>query len=245
MRLSVGAPIVTDTTDPVILRTLEDALYSIAEAVRLSASRHPQLDLDPSEFGAGFRIVPSGDGTGLFLDIYLYDTLAGGAGYAELAGRHLMEILEAAHALLDDCKGGCDRSCEICLRHYHNQHLRDRFDRRVGAQLLRYAMSGTAPAEHPAATQAAALVSLQRLLELDGFSCTTVSDVGGVSIPLLVEKNGRKAAIGLQSGLLAGTWNMHSLRAPALGRAMAVEILNEYILRRNLPDEHQLIRNLF
>ena len=34
LRVSVGAPIVRDTTDPVQLRTLEDALYSIAEALR-------------------------------------------------------------------------------------------------------------------------------------------------------------------------------------------------------------------
>jgi len=245
MRLTIDTPIATDTTDPVVLRTLEDGLYSIAEAIRLSASRHPQLDLDPSEFGAGFRIVPAGQGGGLFLDVYLYDTLAGGAGYAELAGRYLSDILAAAHALLNDCQGGCDRSCETCLRHYHNQHLRDRFDRRVGAQLLRYAMSGAVPTEQPAAAQAASLSALQRLLELDGFSCTPVGDVSGVKVPLLVEKNGKRAAIGIQSGLLDDTWNKHSLNALALGRGVAVEIVNEYILRRNLPDEHQLIRNLF
>ena len=62
LRIKVTSPIVTDTTNPVVLRTLEDALYSIAEGLRLCASRHPQLDLDPSEFGAGFRIVPAEPG---------------------------------------------------------------------------------------------------------------------------------------------------------------------------------------
>jgi hypothetical protein len=38
------------------LRTLEGGLYPIADGLRPAASRHPQLDLDPSEFGAGFRI---------------------------------------------------------------------------------------------------------------------------------------------------------------------------------------------
>lgn len=133
LRLSIASPIVTDTTDPVVLRTLEDGLYSLAEALRLSASRHRQLDLDPAEFGAGFRIVPREGSEGLFLDVYLYDTLAGGAGYAELAGQYLDEILVAALKLLEECPAQCDRSCESCLRHYHNQHLRDRLDRRVGA----------------------------------------------------------------------------------------------------------------
>ena len=93
LRIKIAKPIVTDTTNPVVLRALEDALYSIAEGLRLCASRHPQLDLDPSEFGAGFRIVPTQAQDELLLDVYLYDTLAGGAGYAELAGRHLPEIL--------------------------------------------------------------------------------------------------------------------------------------------------------
>ncbi len=92
-RIGDGKPIVTNTTNPVVLRALEDGLYSIAEGLRLCASRHPQLDLDPSEFGAGFRIVPAQNEDELLLDVYLYDTLAGGAGYAELAGRHLAEIL--------------------------------------------------------------------------------------------------------------------------------------------------------
>jgi hypothetical protein len=94
LRITVARPMATDTNDLVVLRALEDALYSIAEALRLAASRQPQLDLDPSEFGAGFRIVPSGNADEqLYLDIYLYDTLSGGAGYAELAGRYLDDIL--------------------------------------------------------------------------------------------------------------------------------------------------------
>jgi hypothetical protein len=88
LRIVVRNPIITDTTHSITLRALEDGLYSIAEALRLAASRHPQLDLDPSEFGAGFRIVPMEGKDQLFLDIYLYDTLSGGAGYAELAGEH-------------------------------------------------------------------------------------------------------------------------------------------------------------
>ena len=244
LRLSIKAPVVVDTTDSIVLRTLEDGLYSIAEAVRLSASRHPQLDLDPSEFGAGFRIVPTSQGGGLFLDIYLYDTLAGGAGYAELAGRYLTDILAAAHKLLDDCQGGCDRSCEICLRHYHNQHLRDRFDRHVGAQLLRYALSGTLPAEQSATAQAASLSALRRLLELDGFSCKSLCNVGGLLVPLLVEKEGKQIAIGLQSGLLDRSWDKHTLSGLARRSGVTGKILNEYILKRNLPDEHQLIRDL-
>lgn len=246
LRLTLAPPMATDTTNPVVLRALEDALYSISEALRLAASRHPQLDLDPSEFGSGFRIVPSDDEhDGLHLDVYLYDTLSGGAGYAELAGRHLTEILRDVLSLLEECPAQCDLSCESCLRHYHNQHLGDRLDRLVGAQLLRYAMSGEVPPELSIAQQASDLEGLARLLTLDGFRCTSVATVNGRQVPLLVEKDGQRAVVGAQSALLVANWNGHSM-TPLLNQAVvAGRLLNDYILRRNLPGEHLLIRAMF
>jgi Domain of unknown function (DUF1998) len=242
LRLTINEPLVTDTSNLVVLRALEDSLYSVAEALRLCASRHPQLDLDPSEFGAGFRIVPAGDGGPLALDIYLYDTLSGGAGYAELAGRYLNEILVSVLELLEHCPTSCDRSCESCLRHYHNQHLKDRLDRHVAAQLLRYAMYDEPPREPEIDLQILRLAPLKRMLELDGFSCRSKVEIAGVTVPLVVERDGRSLAIGIQSGLLTGSWQQHTLRqAINAGRLRGV-ILNDYILRRNLPDEHQLIR---
>lgn len=242
LRLNVENPIIRDTCDPVVLRTLEDALYSVAEAFRLSASRHPQLDLDPSEFGSGFRIVPVESEDSVFLDIYLYDTLSGGAGYAELAGRYLREILDSTLALLEGCPTPCDRSCESCLRHYHNQHLKERLDRKLGAQILRYALYNEVPSERPTEEQADALSSLRRLLELDGFTCSTNVAVGSVTVPLVVSRNGTQVAVGVKSGLLDDDWQGHSMNCIAENRR---QILNEYVLLRNLPDEHQLIRDLF
>jgi MrfA Zn-binding domain/Helicase conserved C-terminal domain len=244
LRLTIADPLVTDTSNTVVLRALEDGLYSIAEALRLCASRHPQLDLDPAEFGAGFRVVPGNEGEPLSLDVYLYDTLAGGAGYAELAGRNLDQILIAVLNLLEHCPAECDRSCESCLRHYHNQHLRDRLDRHVGAQLLRYALYNETPREPELNVQIARMSPLKRLLELDGFTCRNSVNVGDIVVPLMVERGGRNLAVGVQSGLLVETWQDHSLkRLINAGRARGV-VLNDYILRRNLPDEHQLIRDL-
>ena len=245
LRIKVASPIVTDTTNPVVLRTLEDALYSIAEGLRLCASRHPQLDLDPSEFGAGFRIVPAEPDKELSLDVYLYDTLAGGAGYAELAGRHLDEILRDVLRLLEDCPASCDRSCESCLRHYHNQHLRDRLDRHLGAQLLRYALMGQVPPELAVAAQATRLTPLKRMLELDGFRCESGATLQGIDVPLLVEKKGQQVAVGVQSGLLDATWQDHSLRRLLDPNVLGGRVLNDFVLRRNLPDEHQLVRDTF
>ena len=201
------------------------------------------IGFGPLEFGAGFRIAAV-DSDATFLDVYLYDTLSGGAGYADLAGRHLAEILDGVQALLEECPSHCDRSCKSCLRHYHNQHLKDRLDRRVAAQLLRYARFGEIPPEETLNKQAADLVALSRLLELDGFRCTAEAHVETGPVPLLVEKDGGRIAIGIKSGFLDESWKDHSLEEAA-ARSIPIQILNDFILRRNLPDEHQLIREHF
>ena len=243
LRITVARPLNTDTHDVVVLRALEDGLYSIAEAFRLTASRHPQLDLDASEFGAGFRIVPTQQGDELYLDVYLFDTLSGGAGYSELAARHLSEVLTSALDLLENCPAHCDRSCESCLRHYHNQHLKNRLDRRLGAQLLRYALFGIPPQEPDIATQIHALGALKRLLELDGFDCQSDASVDGVSVPLLVARDGRCVAVGTKSCFVDR--QPHSLDPLERNGGVRVALLNDYVLRQNLPDEHQLIRDNF
>lgn len=114
---------------------------------------------------------------------------------SELAGRYLDEILDNVLSLLEGCPARCDRSCESCLRHYHNQHLRDRLDRFVGAQLLRYARSGEIPAEASPAAQAANLEALARLLQLDGFVCTPLAKLDGQTVSLLVTQGSRAVAV--------------------------------------------------
>jgi hypothetical protein len=99
------------------------------------------------------------------------------------------------------------------------------------------------PCEKPLATQVHALKPLKRLLELDGFLCNSNENLGQ-AIPLLVQRGQIRVAIGIKSGLLDDTWNAHSLNRRADGPSRA-QLLNDYILRRNLPDEHQLIRGLF
>lgn len=240
LRVRVASPIAIDTQKLIELRTIEDALYSTCEAIRLAASRHTELDLDPAEFGSGFRIVPGQDRSELLLDMYLYDTLSGGAGYAELAGRYLPDILQDALTLLEECPTRCERSCESCLQHYHNQHVKDRLDRKLGAQLLRFALTGRLPTEATLKEQAAQLAQLSRLLKLDGYNCEWEVNLGGSVVPLLVEKGGKKLAIGVKPSLLEDGWDEHSLCRLQDTR---VRILNDYILSRNLPDEHQLIRN--
>lgn len=237
LRLTVASPLVTDTSNVVVLRMLEDALYSIAEALRLAASRHKQLDLDPSEFGSGFRILPAAAGEIQTLDLFLYDTLSGGAGYAELAATHLNEILEATLKLLEGCK--CDNSCTECLNHFNNQHIQSRLDRKLGASLLRYAVYGEEPCCSAPMMQVNKMSQLRASLELDGFLCTE----GNVKYsPLKVELNGRSIALGCYPGLIGRPEFQHAVYdATNVDARLA---LNEYLLRSNLPEAHQKVRSL-
>ncbi|MER8774275.1 DEAD/DEAH box helicase [Mesorhizobium sp. M0977] len=242
LRISLKPPLITDTGDPLQLRILEDALYSVAEGLRLAASRHRDIDLDPSEFGAGFRIVPNQDDQTLLLDVYLYDTLSGGAGYADLAARNIEEILQQTLALLEQCPSHCEASCESCLRHYHNQYLKDRLDRNLGAELLRYALDGTLPEEKAPEAQANLLRNLRRLLELEGFNCESPATIDGTTVPFVVGHSDRQVLVGLRPALLTPTWRDHSFGRLQAGTSTVV--LNEFILGRNLPDEHQMVRGV-
>lgn len=238
LRLRVASPLVTDTADTVSLRMLEDALHTLAEALRLAASRHKQLDLDPAEFGSGFRIVPTLQDGARMLDLFLYDTLSGGAGYAEVAARNLNGILEAALCLLEGCT--CDSSCTDCLNHFHNQHIRDRLDRKLGASLLRYAIQGVEPRCSSPEGQMVTLSRLKASLELDGFRCSAGNSP---EAPLIVERGGSRVAVGCFPGLIGRPEFVHEV---AGARNVHGHIqFNEYLLRHNLPNAHQQVRDRF
>ncbi|MEN1478532.1 DUF1998 domain-containing protein, partial [Pseudomonas aeruginosa] len=215
---------------------LEDALHTIAEALRLAASRHRQLDLDPAEFGSGFRVVPVLQNEARMLDIFLYDTLSGGAGYAEVAARNLPDILADTLVLLENCT--CDTSCTECLDHFHNQHIQDRLDRKLGAALLRYGIFGEEPRCSPPNVQEVTLSQLCASLELEGFRCLP----GGMpEAPMLVERGGYRMALGAFPGLIGRPEFAHAVNSAQNVHGNLA--LNEYLLRSNLPDSHQRVRS--
>ncbi|HFF9103824.1 Druantia anti-phage system protein DruE [Escherichia coli] len=237
LRITVGSPLVTDTSNAIVLRMYEDALYTIAEALRLAASRHKQLDLDPAEFGSGFRILPTIEEDTQALDLFLYDTLSGGAGYAEVAAANLDDILTATLALLEGCE--CDTSCTDCLNHFHNQHIQSRLDRKLGASLLRYALYGMVPRCASPDIQVEKLSQLRASLELDGFQCLIK---GTQEAPMIVSLNDRSVAVGSYPGLIDRPDFQHDVYKSKNTNAHIA--FNEYLLRSNLPQAHQNIRKL-
>ncbi|MGF1760083.1 DEAD/DEAH box helicase [Photobacterium sagamiensis] len=66
--------------------------------------------------------------------IVLYDSSAGGAGFAIQASEHLIELLQRAKRKAKQCS--CDKACHRCLVDYSTQHALDLLDRRQVAVFL-------------------------------------------------------------------------------------------------------------
>src|SRR5262249_47246641 len=124
---------------------LQDALQTLADALPLAAGR--MFDVDFTEFSAGYRLIrQNSSDASLAAEIYMFDTLSGGAGYSERVGDEMEDLLrDYVRRVLacDDENGeGCDRSCYRCLRHYYNQYYHTRLDRKLAEDLLGFILDG-------------------------------------------------------------------------------------------------------
>lgn len=114
---------------------LHDAILTLGEGLVLAASR--VLDIDAQELNVGYRIIHD-DNQDSFVDLYLFDTLSGGAGYSYVAGQRIDEIIDETFTVLSDCENKCDSSCYKCLRNYQNQMKHERLNRQLGLELLTF-----------------------------------------------------------------------------------------------------------
>jgi ATP-dependent helicase YprA (DUF1998 family) len=239
LRLDIRRPVDYDPSKPFI----HDALKTLAEGLALAATR--QLDVDPSELSAGYRILnpENNQGPGLLgqVDMYLYDTAAGGAGYAAEASDALASVLDRARDLLSNCPASCERSCTKCLRHYGNRFWHDHLDRHLALQLLEYATAGVLPAPSSMKKQVDMLQPLRRYLELEGWVCQSLVSVEGITVPILAtppisQRRGQTVVIGVAPVLLDLTTDpeRHPLaRLRGMGQQLA--ILDDYTIARDLP----------
>lgn len=115
---------------------LERAAQSLSEALRLQVSQ--KLDIEFTELVSGYRIRENEQG--VFVDLYLYDSLSSGAGYAVGLASRMGEILRDTKVFLLACT--CDDACQHCLKHYRNRHVHGLLDRRAALDLLRWGMTG-------------------------------------------------------------------------------------------------------
>ena len=138
---------------------LDRAAQSLAEALRLAVSK--EMDIEFSELVPGYRIRPNENGT--FVDVYLYDSLSSGAGYAVGVEGKIKEILVQTEVLLQDCN--CDSACYHCLKHYRNQFVHGLLDRSAALGLLRWGKDAVTVPELSLQEQKKLMDGIQHILQ--------------------------------------------------------------------------------
>jgi hypothetical protein len=142
-----------------------------------------ELDVDPRELECGYRLQRTASG-GAFADVYIYDTLAGGAGYAKLIGDNFDAVFGEVQKRLRECD--CDASCTKCLRTYTNRMSHEALDRRLAADMAEYFRTSEAPTLLGQPDQVKLLEPVRSALELTGWACEEDADRG-----LRLVKDGR------------------------------------------------------
>jgi len=223
---------------------LQDALQTLADALPLAAGR--MFDVDFTEFSAGYRIINQADAaTPLAAEIYMFDTLSGGAGYSERVGDSMDELLRDYIPVIlscDDENGeGCDRSCYRCLRHYYNQSYHPSLDRHLARSLLALIVDGQLPQDPSIDQQESLLQGLRAMLELDGIKTHVRRAIDGVRVPLVAGHEEREVAVCVTHSLVAEKYRTGIVQELD-GVTVLLRPLNAYQLTRNLPSCHLAIR---
>ena len=241
LRTNIGFPLSTDMSSSVAINALNDALRTFSEGMQLAASRY--LDIDISELSAGFRIIP---GVNLRADIFLFDTLSGGAGYADQTGKELKSVLSVMKDILTKCPKNCEKACYDCIQHYGNQYWHKNLDRSLAMTLLNYLYSGVIPTCEDLERQADSLFGLKRMLAMEGINSEQAKDFGGIKCPLFIPQGEKAIVVGIYNGLLDKRWaDGHHPLTKLSSSKIKVLLLNEYLLTRNLPVAHQILKDNF
>ena len=120
------------------------ALRTVCEAVAKAACQ--LLEIEPGEILAEYRpALTEAGAAGLEAEIFIYDTLAGGAGFSPQLVSRGAALFDEALRILSSCPANCDASCYRCLRSFRNKLEHRLLDRHLGEQLLRHVLKGGYP----------------------------------------------------------------------------------------------------
>ena len=224
-------------------RTTDVALRTISEALTMAATN--MLEIEPGELQAEYRPALTQLGhEGLEAEIYLYDTLSGGAGFARRAGELGRGLFEKALELLETCPSNCDRSCYRCLRSFRNRFEHDLLDRHLGASLLRYVLFDEAPQVDPGRAEAAAnrlFIDLVRQedhgVRFERDAAVEVPGIGSITAPILAVSSAGTFIVALHGPLTPGVPIDRALiEAMEFGDTVSVVLIDELVVSRNLPE---------
>ena len=222
------------TSTFIALRTLSEALAKAACQL---------LELESGELMAEYRpaLTPTGK-TGLETEIFLYDTLPGGAGFSAALANFGIDLFQTAHALLKKCPENCDSSCYRCLRSFKNKIEHNLLDRHVGAQLLGYLLDGKltefcSSRLRSSTTLLCNDLSRQSLQGIQ-FSMDVPVSISGTTFiaPIFAAgPDGRQFVIALSAPLTPGHPADPLVAAALNNQAIPIVVKDELIVRANLP----------
>lgn len=241
--VSVAAASPPLTLRPRLLST-NIALRTVSEA--LSKAACARLELEADELQAGYRAALTHEGReGREAEIYLYDTLAGGAGFSRRVFDLGLSAFEDALEILETCPDGCDRSCYRCLRSYKNKFEHDLLDRHVGASLLRFLVRGEHPSPDPERLEASTDLLFEDLLRQNIESITvernrSVTPPGlgrEITAPVYARRrDGAEFVVALHGPLTPDDPPNDDLRGLRESDSSVPLLLqDEIVVRRNLP----------
>jgi len=229
------------------LRTLSEALSAAACAV---------LELEAGEIQAEYRpaLTPKGR-DGAEVEIYLYDTLPGGAGFSRRAGELGMDIFNKALSILEGCPGKCDFSCYRCLRSFKNKLEHNLLDRHLATSLLKFIISGSIHGiSQDRLDQSTDMFfeDLQRQglddLTIERNKSIVVPGVGNVVAPISImrKRDNLDFVIFLHNPLTPGYAPTEELRDLCeFNTSVPVLPIDELVVRKNLPSvTSDLIRKI-
>ena len=232
LKLSVGL-LATD----IALRTVSEALCKAACSM---------LGLEAQELQAEYRPALTEAGReGKEAEIYIYDTLPGGAGFVRRVGELGMSVFDKALSILEQCPDNCDRSCYRCLRSYKNKFEHELLDRQVGASLLRFLISSLHPTLDATRLDASTDILYEDLCrqQVTGISLLrnfnmSIPGFGNVLAPICAKRDdGNNFIIGLHGSLTPDDPQDEVLRElkDICHPDNRVVLCDELLVRRHLP----------
>lgn len=226
------------------------ALRTVSEALAKAASQ--LLDIEPGELMAEYRpsLTPEGR-DGLKAEIFLYDTLPGGAGFSGRLVERAEELFQHALKLVKTCPESCDASCYRCLRSFKNKFEHRLLDRHVGAELLEYLLTGAVPIFDADRLRSSTELLYNDLLRQSDNNLSLkfdtkikLRDGRNVKAPILAQdKSGTGFVIAL-SGALSTDHPADPDLVTLVGNAAGPNLIvvNELLVRGNLPAATQEVQ---
>jgi hypothetical protein len=225
------------------------ALRTVCEAVAKAAGR--LLQIESGEILAEYRPALTDNGAmGKEVEIFIYDTLAGGAGFSPQLAYQTRPLFEQALQILEECPAAdCDSSCYRCLRSFRNKIEHRLLDRKLGGQFLRHALYGgyqPYPADRVRTSTEILYYDLVRQFPDFTVETNVQRQVSGkdVTIPIVMASRagGREALIALHSPIAPEVPTDRDLREAMLAGNVRIVCVDDLLIRRNLPAAIRQVR---